>query len=49
MSGPKPKDISGLRCGKGGTSWPHNLQLTCPRCNHSKYNRDSPYPETIAA
>ena len=31
-----------LPISRGGTSWPHNLQLTCPHCNHSKRNRDAP-------
>lgn len=31
-----------LPISRGGTSWPYNLQLTCPHCNHSKRNRDTP-------
>lgn len=31
-----------LPISRGGTSWPYNLQLTCPHCNHSKHNRDAP-------
>jgi 5-methylcytosine-specific restriction endonuclease McrA len=25
---------------KGGSNWPKNIQLLCPRCNLSKHNRD---------
>lgn len=25
---------------KGGTSWPRNIQLLCPQCNHSKHAKD---------